>query len=289
MPCLRPRSLSAASSVAGLIASPLSATPSPFSKSMVMYSGCVGRILGIVGARIDVVGHFLPRILEHLALGRGVQQVGVGRERAFAALVLGHRDLVLLGPGDQRGAAGQVPFAPRGDDLDVGSERIGAQFEADLVVALAGGAVGDGVGAGLAGDLDQALGDQRAGDRGAEQVVAFVAGVGAHHREDEVADEFLAQVVDVDVLVRDAHHLGLGPRRLEFLALAEVGGEGDDFATVGHLQPLEDHAGVEAARIGEDDALDLIGHGRNSAGNGGAPNRRARRRQRRKACSRFSP
>src|SRR3546814_5478945 len=29
--------------------------------------GLVGRVLGIDGARIDVIGHFLPRILEHLA------------------------------------------------------------------------------------------------------------------------------------------------------------------------------------------------------------------------------
>jgi hypothetical protein len=48
------------------------------------------------------------------------------------------------------GAAGQVPFAPGRDDLDVGVERVGGELEADLVVALAGGAVGDGVGAGLA-------------------------------------------------------------------------------------------------------------------------------------------
>jgi hypothetical protein len=28
------------------------------------------------------------------------------------------------------------------------------------------------------------------------------------------------------------------------------------------LQPLEDDAGVEAARIGEDDALDIFAHGK---------------------------
>jgi hypothetical protein len=45
-------------------------------------------------------------------------------------------------------------------------------------------------------DLDLPLGDQRPGDRGAKQIVAFVARIGAHHREDEIADEFLAQIVD---------------------------------------------------------------------------------------------
>ena len=53
----------------------------------------------------------------------------------------------------------------------------------------------------------------------------------------------------------------LRARRLELLALAEIGGEGHDLAIIGLLQPFQDHAGVEPARIGEDDAVDLIGHG----------------------------
>ena len=135
----------------------------------------------------------------------------------------------------------QVPLAPRRNHLDVGHQRIGAEFEAHLVVALARGPVGDGVGADLAGDFDHALGDQRPGDRSAKQVFAFVDRVGAEHREDEVAHEFLAQVVDEDVLGLDAELERLGTRRLQFLALAEVGGERHDLALIGVLQPLENH------------------------------------------------
>ena len=58
----------------------------------------------------------------------------------------------------------------------------------------------------------------------------------------------------------DAHLLSLGSRGLELLALAEVGGEGDDLAAVGLLQPLQDHRGVQPARVGEHDFLD-IAHG----------------------------
>ena len=101
-----------------------------------------------------------------------MQQVRIDRERRLALLVLGDRDLVLLGEFEEMGAALERPVAPGRDDLDVGVQRIGGQFEADLVIALAGRAVRDGVGAGLGGDLDQVLGDQRAGDRGAEQVDA---------------------------------------------------------------------------------------------------------------------
>jgi hypothetical protein len=139
-------------------------------------------------------------------------------------------DAVLGGVGHQLLAREQVPFAPGRDDLDVRVQGVGAELEADLVVALAGGAVGDGIGAGLGGDLDQALGDQRPGDGGAEQIFALVDGVGAEHRVDEVAHELLAQVLDEDLL--DAGGLGLGAGRLHLLALADVGGEGDHLAAV---------------------------------------------------------
>jgi hypothetical protein len=203
----------------------------------------------------DVFRRRLVRVLEHLALGRGVQEVGVDRERRLAALVLGHGDLVLFGEVDQVGPALEVPFAPRRDDLDARFQRIVAELEADLVVALAGGAVGDCVGAGLARDLDLALGDQRPGDRGAEQIDALVDSVGAEHREHVVAHEFLAEILHIDLA--DAQHLGLAAGRLQLLALAEIGGECDHLAAIGLLQPFEDDRGIEPAGIGEHDLLDV--------------------------------
>jgi hypothetical protein len=118
--------------------------------------------------------------------------------------------------------------------------------------------MGNRVGADFIGDFDQAFGDQRPRDRGAEQVFAFVDGVGAEHGKHEVAHEFFAQILDVDVL--HAHCLRLGAGRLDFLALADVGGEGDDFALVVVLQPFDDDRGIEAAGIGKHDFLDA-GHG----------------------------
>ncbi len=52
--------------------------------------------------------------------------------------------------------------------------------------------------------------------------------------------------------------------RLQLLALAEIGGEGDHLGLVGLLQPLQDDRRIEAARIGEHDLLDgllRLGHG----------------------------
>src|SRR3546814_6856199 len=82
-----------------------------------------------------------------------------------------------------------IPFAPRGDHLDIGGERIIAEFEADLIVALAGGTMRHRIGTHLTCDLDLALGDQRPRDRRAEQVQPLVERVGAHHREDVLLDE----------------------------------------------------------------------------------------------------
>jgi hypothetical protein len=116
--------------------------------------------------------------------------------------------------------------------------------------------MGDGVGAGLLGDVDQVLGDQWTGDRRAEQINALIDRIGPEHREDEILDELFADVLDVDFL--DAHHLGLLARRLELFALAKIGCEGDDFSTELGLQPLQDDRGIEAARIGQHNFLHVF-------------------------------
>ena len=127
----------------------------------------------------------------------------------------------------------------------------------------------DRVGAGLLRDLDLALGDQRPGDRGAEQIDALVERVRPEHGEDEVAHELLAKILDEDLL--DAEHLGLLARRLELLALAEIGGEGDDLAPIGFLKPFQDDRGVEPAGISEHHLFDGGCHGIGLLGRGRAP------------------
>ena len=213
------------------------------------------------GALVDEFGGLDRRVLQHLALAGRVQKVGVDAERGLAALVLGDRDLVLLGEVQQVFAALELPFTPGRDDADVGLQRVVAELEADLVVALAGGTVTDGVGADHAGDLDLAFGDQRPRDRGAEQILALVQGVGPEHREDVVPHELLAQVVDEDVLFLDAQLQRLLARRRQLLALPQVGGEGHDLRAVFRLEPFQDDRGVEAAGIGKDDLLGRgLGH-----------------------------
>ena len=148
-------------------------------------------------------------------------------------------DVVLFSVGQQLLAGHQVPLAPWRNHFYARLERIGTQLETHLVVALAGGTVGNGIGAGFVGDFNQTLGNQRAGNGGTQQVLAFVNGVGAEHGEDKITHKFFTQVVDVDFL--DAQRLGLGTGRFDLLALPQVSGEGNDFALVLVLQPLEDY------------------------------------------------
>src|SRR5699024_828799 len=157
-----------------------------------------------------------------------VQGIGVGRIRRAAIGLATYFYAVLFGIGQQALARVEVPFTPRSDDLHVRHQGIGGQLETHLVIALAGGAMGNGIGAGLAGDLDHALGDQRARDRGAEQVFALIHGVGAKHWIYVIAHKLLAQIIDEDFL--HAKRLGLGAHVIQFLALAHIRGEGYDFA-----------------------------------------------------------
>src|SRR6266403_3997144 len=135
-----------------------------------------------------------------------------------------------------------------------------AKLEADLIVALAGRAMGHRVGADFFGDFDLLLRNQGPRDRRAQEILPLIDRVGAEHRKHVIPDEFLAQVLDEDIFRLDAEQQRLLARGLELLALAEIGGEGHDLASVCGLQPLQDDRGVEPARIGEHDLLHVLAH-----------------------------
>src|SRR5258705_6150946 len=120
--------------------------------------------------------------------------------------------------------------------------------------------MGHRVGTELLGELYLLLRDQRTRDRRAEQILPLIHRVGAKHRKHVIADEFLAYILDEDILRLDAEQQRFLARRLRLLTLAEIGGEGHDLAAVGGLQPLQDDRGVEAARIGEHYLLDVLAH-----------------------------
>ena len=220
--------------------------------------GLVRSILGTDGELVHLFRGLGPGVFQDVPLEGDVQQVAI---RAPGKFLAGrHRDAVLFRIFFQGGAAFHGPLAPGSDDLDRRVEVVVGDLEANLVVALAGGAVGNGVGAFLGGDFHLRLGDQRPGDGGAEEVATFVNSIGAEHGEDEVAGEFFFKVDDVTAA--GAGFLGLCGNAVEFFTLAEVGGVGDHFAVVLFGQPFEDNGGVQAPGIGEDDFFDggFLGH-----------------------------
>ena len=79
-------------------------------------------------------------------------------------------------------------------------------------------------------DLNQPLGDQRARDRGAQQIFALVDSVGVKHGKHKITHKFLAQIINVDFL--DAHCLRLGTGGLYLFALPDISGECHNLAAV---------------------------------------------------------
>lgn len=137
--------------------------------------------------------------------------------------------------------------APRGDDLDVGCQGVHGQFKAHLVVALAGGAVGDGVRSFPDGQVHHVLGDAGACYGGAQQVAAFIQSVGLHHRKDVIGGEVFLEVADETF--GSARRKGFFFQAVKFFSLAYVRAVCDDFGIVLFLEPLQKNGGVKAARV----------------------------------------
>ena len=216
----------------------------------------VGRLRRLRGQHEHVRLGRRIRILEVAAFVGEMPEVGIARIDLL--LRRGDGNALRRRVVDRVFAAADVPLAPRRDDGKLGRERREGHLEANLIVALAGAAVRERVGADAMRDLDLTLGDERARHRGAEQVLPIVDGAGAQRGEDEVAHELFAQILDVALL--GAGGEGLLAHAAQLVGtLSDVGRDADDARVVVLTQPRNDDRGVEAARIGENDGA---GHGR---------------------------
>ncbi len=130
-----------------------------------------------------------------------------------------------------------------------GSEGLGRQLEAALVVALARGAVGVGVGPHLAGDLQADLRDQRPGDRRAQQIDAFVLRLPLQDGKGEIAAQFLLGVDDPGRAGPDVPGL-LQNRLAIFAGLPQIDVDGVNVVALFH-QPAENDRGIQSARISQ--------------------------------------
>ena len=118
----------------------------------------------------------------------------------------------------------------------------------------------DGVSASLVGDFDQALGDERARDGSAQEVLTFVDRVTPEHRKHKVANKLLLDIFDEDVSC--AGGFGFCARGFDIFALAQVRRKSDYLAVIGFLQPFQDCGRVQSAGVGEHYLLD-VRHGSN--------------------------
>ena len=183
-----------------------------------------------------------------------VPDVAVAAVDIFLALLDGN--IVLLRVDDGVFARINVPLAPGGDDGDVRSDGFVCQFEAHLVVAFAGAAVGEAIRAKFQGDFGLALGNDRTRHRRTKQVSVFVDGARAQRRPDVMANKFFLQVFDIGRRCTGSE--SFLARGFQVLLLAHVANHGDDFAAVIFLEPRNDNGGVEAPRISEYDFFRFV-------------------------------
>ena len=143
-------------------------------------------------------------------------------------------------------AAVQLPETPRSQNLHLRCESLDSQLETNLIVALAGAAMHDGVRAFLLSDLNKTASDDRTSEGGTQQV-ALVVCAGLHGRDNVIINEFLGQIHDVQ----------LGSAGLECLlfqtvqlgSLSYVAGNSDYFTAVVFLQPRNQNGSIQSAGI----------------------------------------
>ena len=162
-------------------------------------------------------------------------------------LFLGYRygDIMLLGEFDQLGSRIQIPDPPRGDDFQSRVKPDITEFKADLIVALAGGAMTHRIGSLGPGDSDLLLGDQRPGQRGAEQIGSFVDGIGPEGRENVVFDKTFLEIGDHHLFRPGCH--SFVDHCLPVFFLADIGTIGNNRAVILLGQPFENNRGIEPA------------------------------------------
>ncbi len=142
-----------------------------------------------------------------------------------------------------------VPLAPRRDDLYIGRDGFVRQFETHLVIAFAGAAVREAVGAEFQCNLGLAFGDDGPRHGSSQQISVFVNGAGAERRPNVVAHKFFAQIFNERGGCAGGERFFAGG--FQVFLLADVADHGDNFAAIIFLEPRDDDGGVQSAGIGE--------------------------------------
>ena len=217
----------------------------------------VGRVLGVLGHNPSVIERLIPGILQVAALNGTTPQVvvdGIG----VVVGTLGNRHVVGVSIGDLIGTALQIPLANRGDNLKLGVEGLDGSLKTNLVVTLAGAAVGDVGRAKLVSDLDELLGEQRAGKSGEQWVLILVHGVCGDGLSQELIGELVAQVEHLAIENAQVERLLLLGIQAGLL-LAHVAADANDIEILLVLEPLDTYGCIKTTGICENDFF--LAHG----------------------------
>ena len=92
-----------------------------------------------------------------------------------------------------------VPFPPRGDDLELRSQCLDAQFKTNLIVALTCSTMADGIGIFLQGHFNKMLCNDRTGNGRSQEIFLFINGAGFDHGPSIIAKEFIPQIKNISL------------------------------------------------------------------------------------------
>src|SRR5262245_36257781 len=164
---------------------------------------------------------------------------------AAVDLVGGRRDwdVAFFRIGDRIMSRLDLPFAPRGDDLELWSKSFVGQFESDLVVAFARAPVGNSIGAFRQRYFNLTFRQKRSANRSAEQVLALVHRAGFHKGPKVFGYEIISKVFDITLGCARTDRPFL--QAVESIVLADVAGHRDDFTPIVFLEPGNDDRRVE--------------------------------------------
>ena len=151
------------------------------------------------------------------------------------------------------------PDTPRGDHLQLRSQRGNRTFKTHLIVTLTGATVSDGIGAFSHGRFHHRLGDNRTGHGGTQQVGAFVDGASLQGRIDVILDELFLQILDDALGGTRGQRLLFNPFQI-VSTLTHIGNKADHFAVIVLFEPWHDGRGIQTAGIGQNDLVDALLH-----------------------------
>ena len=167
-------------------------------------------------------------------------------------------DVVGLGVLEQARARSQIPLPPRRNHLDPRVERVVGELETDLVVALARRSMGNVRGPFPMRNLKLFFGNQRPGDRCAEEISPLVDGVGPKDREGKAPGKLFFYIGNVHL--GSPGGIGLFLDGLQVFLLADVGHECDYLKPFFFNEPFEDNRSIQPTRVGQHDLLAFASH-----------------------------